>query len=183
MHANDIAPLHLSFYAAVALNFRALMSPVTKATKQDPKSSLRRFFNVAVKDFSPFIEFMNIISPECLHAFWGLRRFLFSRPILLETVVHLLSNAIADSRSQLILCGNFLIYLFLLAPSPDQVQETFQLLGRFHDSLQRLSAVADRFSISLLRPVALRIDSFFTQAAQIMRAGQPRTDTAAPAVV
>lgn len=78
----------------------------------------------------------------------------------------------ADARSQLILCGNFLIYLFLLAPDPVQVQDTFQLLGRFHDSLQRLSAVADKAAISLLRPVALRIDSFFTQAAQTMRTAQ-----------
>lgn len=74
-----------------------------------------------------------------------------------------------DARSQFILCGNFLIYLFLLAPTPDQVQDTFAQLGKFHDSLQRLSAVADKFTIGVLRPVALRIDSFFTQAAQIMR--------------
>lgn len=38
------APIHLAFYAAVVLHFRALMSPVTKAAKQDPTSSLRRFF-------------------------------------------------------------------------------------------------------------------------------------------
>ena len=73
----------------------------------------------------------------------------------------------------MILCGNFLIYLFLLAPDPEQVQATFQLLGRFHDALQRLSAVADKVAINLLRPVALRFDSFFTQAAQIMRTGSP----------
>ena len=78
-----------------------------------------------------------------------------------------------DARSQLILCGNFLIYLFLLAPNPEQVQETFRLLGRFHESLQRLSAVADNVAINLLRPVALRIDSFFAQAAQVMRTGSP----------
>ncbi|KAJ9136610.1 Fungal specific transcription factor domain-containing protein [Pleurostoma richardsiae] len=149
-HLNN-APVHLSFYSAVALLFRALMSPVTKAAKRDPTSNLRRYFNAAVKDFAPFTDFMNEISPECLHAFWGLH-----------------------ARSQLILCGNFLIYLFLLAPDPEQVQDTFQLLGRFHDSLQRLSAVADKVAINLLRPVALRIDSFFTQAAQIMRTG-PQT--------
>jgi hypothetical protein len=74
-----------------------------------------------------------------------------------------------DARSQFILCGNFLIYLFLLALNPEQVRDTFMLLGKFHDSLQRLSATADKFAIGLLRPVALRIDSFFTQAAQVMR--------------
>lgn len=77
-----------------------------------------------------------------------------------------------DARSQLILCGNFLIYLFLLAPSPAQVQATFQLLERYHESLLRLREWADDdASIALLRPAALRMDSFFTQAAQIMRAG------------
>ncbi|CAK7204849.1 hypothetical protein SEUCBS139899_007611 [Sporothrix eucalyptigena] len=140
------APMHLSYYAAVALNFRALMSPVTKAAKQDPGSSLRRHFRSAIKDFGSFIEFMHGISPDCLHAFWGLH-----------------------ARSQFILCGNFLIYLFLLAPNHDEVRDTFALLGKFHDSLQRLSAVADKFAIGVLRPVALRIDSFFTQAAQVMR--------------
>ncbi|EPE03019.1 fungal specific transcription factor domain-containing protein [Ophiostoma piceae UAMH 11346] len=143
------APVHLGYYAAVALNFRALMSPVTKAAKQDPQSSLRRYFRLAIDDFRPFIDFMHNISPVCMHAFWGLH-----------------------ARSQLILCGNFFIYLFLLAPDPEYVQDAFQLLGKFHDSLQRLSAVADKFAISILRPVALRIDSFFTQAAQIMRSGQ-----------
>ncbi|KAL1908624.1 hypothetical protein Sste5344_005448 [Sporothrix stenoceras] len=53
--------------------------------------------------------------------------------------------------------------------SNDQVRDTFALLGKFHDSLQRLSAIADEFAIGVLRPVALRIDSFFTQAAQVMR--------------
>ncbi|ERT01309.1 hypothetical protein HMPREF1624_02552 [Sporothrix schenckii ATCC 58251] len=145
VHHNN-APLHLSYYAAVALNFRALMSPVTKSAKHDPQSSLRRHFGSAIKEFGFFTDFMHGISPECLNEFWGLH-----------------------SRSQLILCGNFLIYLFLLAPGPNQVRDTFALLGTFHDSLQRLSAVADQFAIGVLRPVALRIDSFFTQAAQLMR--------------
>ena len=69
------APVHLSYYAAVALNFRALMSPVTKAAKQDPQSSLRRYFRSAIDDFRPFIDFMHSISPECMHAFWGLRKY------------------------------------------------------------------------------------------------------------
>lgn len=81
-----------------------------------------------------------------------------------------------DARSQLTLCGNFLIYLFLLAPSPEQVRVAFRLLERFHDSLQRLREWADDdASLGLLRPVALRIDSFFTQAAQNMRTGMRPT--------
>lgn len=82
-----------------------------------------------------------------------------------------------DARSQLVLCGNFLIYLFLLAPSPGQVQATFQLLERYHESLLRLREWADDdASIAFLRPAALRMDSFFTQAAQIMRTGS-RSDS------
>lgn len=50
------------------------MSPVTKAAKQDPQSSLRRYFRSAIDDFRPFIDFMHNISPECMHAFWGLRK-------------------------------------------------------------------------------------------------------------
>lgn len=75
-----------------------------------------------------------------------------------------------DARSQLTLCGNFLIYLFLLASTPTQVHSAFALLESFHDSLQRLREWAiDDASLALVRPVALRIYSFFTQAARIMR--------------
>lgn len=77
-----------------------------------------------------------------------------------------------DARSQLTLCGNFLIYLFLLASTPTQVRSAFELLESFHESLQRLREWADDdASLALVRPVALRIDSFFTQAARIMRTG------------
>jgi len=82
-----------------------------------------------------------------------------------------------DARSQLTLCGNFLIYLFLLASTPEQVHRAFGLLESFHDSLQRLREWADDdASLALVRPVALRIDSFFIQAARIMRTGMgPRS--------
>ncbi|OAA55792.1 fungal specific transcription factor domain-containing protein [Niveomyces insectorum RCEF 264] len=148
-YSENNAPVHLAFYAAIALTYRALMSPVTKAAKQDADSRLRRYFSAAVDEFAPFIEFMHGISAESLHAFWG---------------VH--------ARSQLIICGNFLIYLFLLAPSAAEIQESFQVLSRFHDALRRLSAMADNIAIDLLRPVALRIDTFFTQSAQTMYASQ-----------
>src|SRR5882757_3182912 len=72
-----------------------------------------------------------------------------------------------DARSQLILIGNFLVYLFLLSSSPEQVRATFGHLERFHESLQRKCELVDEESVHLIRPVALRIDSFFTQTAQI----------------
>lgn len=74
-----------------------------------------------------------------------------------------------DARSQLILIGNFLVYLFLLSSSPEQVRATYGQLERFHESLQRKCELVDEGSVHLIRPVALRIDSFFTQTAQIMR--------------
>ncbi|KAJ5125731.1 hypothetical protein N7448_005048 [Penicillium atrosanguineum] len=143
------APLHLAFFAIQALLYRALMSPAKTRVKSDPTSSLRRYFDQAVDEFQAFTHFMNDINMPCLHAFWG-----------------------GHARSQLTLCGNFLIYLFLLASTPEQVHSAFELLERFHESLQRLREWADDdASLALVRPVALRIDSFFIQAARIMRNG------------
>ncbi|KAL2427591.1 hypothetical protein ABEF91_002113 [Exophiala dermatitidis] len=141
-------PLHLAYFATQVLLFRALMTPASMAAKNNPHSSLRRFFDAATEQFSAFLAFMNEITPDGLRAFWG-----------------------RHGRSQLILTGNFLVYLFLLSSSPDQVRETFRLLELFHESLQRLGELVDEDSVGLIRPVALRIDSFFTQAAQIMRSG------------
>ncbi|KAL4926172.1 uncharacterized protein BDV17DRAFT_293792 [Aspergillus undulatus] len=77
-----------------------------------------------------------------------------------------------DAGSQLTLCGNFLIYLFLLAPTPEKVHVASELFRSFHGSLQRLREwVDDDASLALLRPVAFRIDSFFQHAAHIMRNG------------
>ncbi|EXJ82430.1 hypothetical protein A1O3_06243 [Capronia epimyces CBS 606.96] len=141
-------PLHLAYFATQVLLFRALMTPASMAAKGNPHSSLRRYFEAAIEQFSDFLDFMDEITPDGLRAFWG-----------------------RHARSQFILTGNFLVYLFLLASSPDQVRETFRLLELFHESLQRLRELVDEESVGLIRPVALRIDSFFTQAAQIMRRG------------
>ncbi|KAL4934877.1 hypothetical protein BDV06DRAFT_234995 [Aspergillus oleicola] len=147
------APLNLAYFTAQALLFRALMSPAWMPAKSDPSSSLCRHFDQATNEFRNFTLFMERISRDCLHAFWG-----------------------GHARSQLTLCGNFLIYLFLLAPSPEQVHAAFGLLGSFHGSLQRLREWADDdASLALLRPVALRIDSFFLHAARIMRNGMDTT--------
>ncbi|KAL5338225.1 fungal-specific transcription factor domain-containing protein [Aspergillus crustosus] len=152
------APLNLAYFAVQALLFRAIMSPARMHAKADPNSTLCRYFDHAVREFRKFTSFMDRITQACLHAFWG-----------------------GHARSQLTLCGNFLIYLFLLAPSPEQVHAAFQLLGSFHESLQRLREWADDdASLALLRPVALRIDSFFLHAARIMRSGMAGTQATAP---
>ncbi|EXJ81591.1 hypothetical protein A1O1_07655 [Capronia coronata CBS 617.96] len=153
-------PLHLAYFATQVLLFRALMTPASMAAKNSPHSSLRRFFDAAIDQCSDFLEFMNEITPDGLRAFWG-----------------------RHGRSQLILTGNFLVYLFLLSSSPDHVRETFRLLELFHESLQRLGDVVDEESVGLIRPVALRIDSFFTQAAQIMRSGSTTGSYSAPMLV
>ncbi|KAH0841262.1 putative Zn(II)2Cys6 transcription factor (Eurofung) [Fonsecaea pedrosoi] len=122
------APLHLAYFATQVLLFRALMTPASMAAKNNPLSSLRRFFGAAIEQLRAFIAFMNEITLEVLRAFWGRQ----------------------------------------------QVSGTFRLLEQFHESLQRIGELVDEESVNLIRPVALRIDSFFTQAAQIMRRGVTR---------
>lgn len=51
------------------------MSPASMIAKSDPKSSLRRYFNDAFADFSFFTLFMNELTPQCLHGFWGARKW------------------------------------------------------------------------------------------------------------
>lgn len=74
-----------------------------------------------------------------------------------------------DARSQLILCGNFLIYLFLLASDQAHIEAAYQLLQDFHHALKRLGKTTHKPGRLLLRPVRLRLDSFFRQAATILR--------------
>jgi len=77
-----------------------------------------------------------------------------------------------DARSHLVLSGNFLVYLFLTAPTPDEVQSTFRLLESVHTSLKRLRGIAsNEDAVALLRPVVLRMDTLFTQASRIMSSG------------
>uniref|UniRef100_A0A8H7K7C7 Zn(2)-C6 fungal-type domain-containing protein n=1 Tax=Bionectria ochroleuca TaxID=29856 RepID=A0A8H7K7C7_BIOOC len=132
-----------------ALLFRALMWPINVASKADPKSSLRRYFSKALGEFDRFLEFIMKIDAHSLNCFWG-----------------------AHARSQLVLCGNFIVSLFLMAPTPDQVQATFRLLESTQSALKIWRELADNEdAISLLRPTLLRIDTLFTQAARMMDTG------------
>ncbi|KAJ9646860.1 hypothetical protein H2204_000552 [Knufia peltigerae] len=153
-------PLHLAYFAVQIILFRALMTPASMVAKYSPKSSLQRYFGAAMGQVGVFLAFMDGLTPEDLRAFWG-----------------------RHGRSQLILIGNFLIYLFLLSSNPEQVRATFRLLERFHESLQRIGEYVDEESVCLIRPVALRIDSFFTQAAKIMRRGSASGSYTAGSVV
>ncbi|KAL2875826.1 hypothetical protein SGCOL_008973 [Colletotrichum sp. CLE4] len=144
------------YYAHLALLYRALMNPATKGAKAMPSSSLRLWFGAALSDFASFRDFMGELAPEDLQGFWG-----------------------CHARSQLILCGNFIIYLFVLATEPGDVTSAFNLLEGLHDTLQRLNRQDNLISELLLLPVTLRIDSFFTQAADRLRGGPAAIGTAA----
>ncbi|KJZ78658.1 hypothetical protein HIM_02049 [Hirsutella minnesotensis 3608] len=141
-------PLYLSFYAAQVLLYRALMFPPTRAAKSVPTSNLRRWFPCALVAFESFIEFFACISTQDLIGFWG-----------------------RHARSQLILCGNFLIYLFLLASERQDIERAYRLLESFHHIIHELGKNESLQAKTLLRAATLRIDSFFTQAAEIMRHG------------
>ncbi|KAG5751035.1 hypothetical protein H9Q72_006608 [Fusarium xylarioides] len=142
-------PLHISFFATQVLLFRGLMFPATRAAKVTPGSNLQRWLSTALAEFELFTTFMAYITEEELTSFWG--RF---------------------ARTQLILCGNFLIYLFLLASDPRDIEVAYRLLEKFHQSLQRLGATEDIAARVFLRPVILRIDSFFMQATELIKHGR-----------
>ncbi|KAF4454108.1 hypothetical protein FALBO_15885, partial [Fusarium albosuccineum] len=112
-------------------------------------SSLRQWLSTALAEFELFVTFMAYISEEELTRFWG-----------------------RHARSQLILCGNFLIYLFLLASEPRDIEAAYRLLEKFHQALQRLGTTTDKAAEVLLRPVILRIDSFFLQATELIKHGR-----------
>ncbi|KAH6609810.1 hypothetical protein Trco_003156 [Trichoderma cornu-damae] len=142
-------PLHLTYYSTQALLYRGLMYPATRAAKANPESSLRKWFVPALSEFQSFVCFFNSITEEDLRGFWC-----------------------RHARSQLILCGNFLIYLFLLASDESHIESAYQLLQEFHHSLKRLGETTHKPGRLLLRPVRLRLDSFFRQAATILRGNE-----------
>lgn len=94
-----------------------------------------------------------------------------SLPLICEAERWLNIVFLTDARSQLILCGNFLIYLFLWASEPHDVEAAYRLLESFHQSLQRLGNTQNVAARLLLRPAVLRIDSFFIQAAELIKQG------------
>ncbi|KAJ3534912.1 hypothetical protein NM208_g7347 [Fusarium decemcellulare] len=160
-------PLHLSFYATQVLLFRGLMWPATRAAKITPGSSLRQWLSTALAEFELFVTFMAYISEEELTRFWGRR--MSKLPVQGSFSPWLIDP---DARSQLILCGNFLIYLFLLASEPRDIEAAYRLLEKFHQALQRLGSTTDKAAEVLLRPVILRIESFFLQATELIKHGR-----------
>ncbi|KAJ6440558.1 Zn(II)2Cys6 transcription factor [Purpureocillium lavendulum] len=141
-------PLHLSFYAAQVLLYRALMHPPTRQAKTTPGSNLRKWFPEALLAFEAFADFLSCVNKADLFGFWG-----------------------RHARSQLILCGNFLVFLFMLASDRRDIERAYRLLESFHGTMHALYDVDHVQVNTLLRAAAIRIDSFFAQAAEIMRSG------------
>lgn len=75
----------------------------------------------------------------------------------------------ADARSQLILCGNFIIFLFLQQPRSLDLQSAWSLVQTLRSSLHRLESQADDVAKLLIRPVLLRIESLFSQGPELIR--------------
>ncbi|THC95823.1 hypothetical protein EYZ11_004693 [Aspergillus tanneri] len=146
LNLHNNIPLHLSYYAAQVLLFRALMHPATKEARVDPESNLRQWFSAALDEFKSFTTFMDSLCGDDLGCFWP-----------------------RHTRSQLILCGNFLIYMFLLAYTPHDIEAAYRLLESFQQSLQRLETAESIDGRLVLRPVTLRINSFFAQASDLLK--------------
>jgi hypothetical protein len=50
---------------------------------------------------------------------------------------------LTDSRTNLIISGNFLIYLFFYASTEDQVANAYDLLQKYQEQLQTMAAASD----------------------------------------
>ncbi|KAL2825671.1 fungal-specific transcription factor domain-containing protein [Aspergillus pseudoustus] len=137
--------VHLSYYATQALLFRGLMYPVIRGSAATANSNFVQWLPKALDEFEAFTFFMETLTNDDLAGFW-----------------------IRHSRSQLILCGNFLIYLFLLATEPRDIEAAYGLLESLHNSLQRLGDTKHLAARLLLRPTMLRINSFFAQATELI---------------
>jgi NCS1 family nucleobase:cation symporter-1 len=147
------------------------MHPATRESKQIASSNLKLWFSEALSEFQAFTEFLSSITAEDLHGFWGRRKQPHHLALLYsDAFVKLIRKK--DARSQLVSCSNFLIYLFLMASEKKDVERSYGLLEDFVTAAQALTAVATVEANIFLRPASMRIESFFTQAAQIMRHGQ-----------
>ncbi|KAL4874957.1 fungal-specific transcription factor domain-containing protein [Aspergillus karnatakaensis] len=142
--AQSRSPLHLSYYATQALLFRGLIYPITRPS---PSPNSQQWLSTALHQFQSFPALMEDITASSLGAFWP-----------------------RHSRSQLILCGNFLIYLFLLATEPRDIEDAYRLLESLQSCLERLIACpeVELRGRLLLRPTMLRVNSFFARAGEFI---------------
>jgi NCS1 family nucleobase:cation symporter-1 len=59
-----------------------------------------------------------------------------------------------------------------LATEPPDIETAYRLLEQFRQSIQRLGSTEDAAAKLMLRPVILRIESFFKQASELIKTGR-----------
>lgn len=116
--------------------------------------------------------FLSTLTREISEAFGdgvsGSFVFFSQFPVLVYT-----SNlvTITDARSQLILCGNFLVYLFLMAADRAHIESAHKMLEDFRVKVNKISLTDHTPTRAMIRATTIRTNSFFAQAAAVMRHG------------
>lgn len=72
----DIAHLHISYFAALALLFRGLMHSGPREAQMASNSNLRRWHPAALADFEVFTRLMSNMTERDLAGFWVRRTFM-----------------------------------------------------------------------------------------------------------
>ncbi|CAG8959687.1 hypothetical protein HYFRA_00001592 [Hymenoscyphus fraxineus] len=137
---------HLSIFTLKFLILRQLMAPATPEAKSDPGSALCKYYAEALQEGEAFLQSMSHALTVDLESFWP--RY---------------------SRSNLIVGGNHLVYLFFCASTETQVAKAYEMLQKYQDILNKASKITDWSTIGLIRPSLLRTDSFFRGAAEGIR--------------
>ncbi|KAH8648199.1 fungal-specific transcription factor domain-containing protein [Tricladium varicosporioides] len=143
---HDSGYFHLSVYAIKFLILRQLLAPATHESKSDPDSNLCRHYALAMKEGENFVELVSKMCTTDLHVFWP-----------------------RHSRTNLIIGGNHLIYLFFCSATEVGVAKSYELLQKYQDLLSSAVKKADWSTVGLIRPSLLRTDSFFHNAAEGIR--------------
>ncbi|GAO13405.1 hypothetical protein UVI_02014120 [Ustilaginoidea virens] len=94
-----------------------------------------------------------------------------ARFLELVKITRHLRGVLDYARSQLILCGNFLVYLFLMAAERQHIEAAHKMLEDFRLKVNRMSLTDHVPTKALLRATTIRTNSFFAQAASVMRHG------------
>lgn len=140
------------------------MSPATSGAKSDLTSRLRMHYDTAMHAGDQFMEFITQVTVADTYVFWPRRM----HPCQPKTS-NKFANIMPESRTNLIISGNFLIYLFFCAATQAEVTKAYNMLQRYRDLLRSLAKSADWSTIGLIRPSLLRTESFFHGAAEGIR--------------
>jgi hypothetical protein len=138
------------------------MAPATPDSKTNPASRLCHYYTEALSEGEALIKYMNRLSTMDLHIFWPRRK----TPL---NSILFTSNYATDARTNLIIAGNHLIYLFFCASTEAQVAKSYSMLEKYRDILRSMAKTADWSTIGLIRPSLLRTESFFHGAAEGIR--------------